>query len=97
MRRHQMRIPRNQWNPLRPQRQCLTWPFWQHLDALPGKMRKLLTRLDSQHYTNTLEKLLREKGVDVDALQSKYFYSKVKLDGDTRDAGHAFQHDGKDR
>jgi hypothetical protein len=59
-------------------------------DALPGRMRKLLTRLDSSHYTATLERMLREKGVDIEALQSEYKYSKVKMDGDAKNAGHAF-------
>jgi len=52
-----------------------TQSFDDHTPAL----RKLMTRLDSQHYTNMLEELLKERGVDVAALQSSYNFSKVSI------------------
>jgi len=42
-------------------------------------MRKMLSRRDSIEYTYELEQELRNRGVDVEALQSNYNYSKHKL------------------
>jgi len=42
-------------------------------------LRKLMTRLDSQHYTHMLEEMLKERGVNVAELQSSYNFSKVGI------------------
>jgi ectoine hydroxylase-related dioxygenase (phytanoyl-CoA dioxygenase family) len=48
-------------------------------DKLNPKLRKLVSRIDSQSYTEQLEGMLRERGVDVAALQSGYDFNKVVL------------------
>ena len=42
-------------------------------------MRRILSRLDTESYTAELERLLRERDVDVDKLQSKYEFKRVSL------------------
>eukprot|EP00929_Paragymnodinium_shiwhaense_P074697 TRINITY_DN38234_c0_g1_i2.p1 TRINITY_DN38234_c0_g1~~TRINITY_DN38234_c0_g1_i2.p1 ORF type:complete len:659 (+),score=95.68 TRINITY_DN38234_c0_g1_i2:56-2032(+) len=44
-------------------------------DALPGRMRRLLSNWDTRWYTHILESKLSSLGVSVTPLQSTYFYS----------------------
>ncbi|CAK0872645.1 unnamed protein product [Prorocentrum cordatum] len=48
-------------------------------DSFPGDLRRRLSRLDSEDYLKKLEALLEERGVDVNALQSSYFYNRFDI------------------
>ena len=47
-------------------------PFFSHAIIVVLALRKLMTRLDSQHYTHMLEEMLKERGVNVAELQGSF-------------------------